>query len=51
MNISLFESKNEKLTISNIINKNGLIEINCKSGLSYNKAYDKDFSGNSSKER
>lgn len=51
MNISPFESKNEKFTNSNMINKNGIIEINCKSGLSYNKTYDRDFSGNSSKER
>ena len=51
MNNSPFESKNEKLTNSNLINKNGLLEMNYKSGLSFNKTYDKDFSANSSKER
>ena len=51
MNNSPFESKNDKLTNNKLNNKNGLIEKNYKSGLSFNKTYDNDFPSNSSKER
>ena len=51
MNNSSFESKNDKLTNSNISNKNCIIEKNYKSGLSLNKTYDKDSWANISKER
>ena len=51
MNNSPFESKNDKLTNNKLSNRNCLIEKNYKSGLSFNKTYDKDFSSNTSKER
>ena len=51
MNNSPLESKNDKLTNSNLSNKNNLLEMNYKSGLSFNKAYDKDYSANGSKDR
>ena len=51
MNNSPFESKNDKLTNSYLSNKNCLAEQDYKSGLSFNKAYDKDFSANNPKEK
>ena len=51
MNNSPLESKNDQLTNSNLSNKNSIIEMNYKSGLSFNKTNDKDFPSNGSKER
>ena len=44
MNKSPFESKNEFFTSSDVITKNNLLEINDKSGISFNKTNDKDYS-------
>ena len=51
MNKSANESKNEKITNNIILNNNSLKEVNNKSGISFNKTNDKDFSLNSSIER
>ena len=44
MNKSPFESKNEALTNNEQIKKNNILEINEKSGISFNKTADKDYS-------
>ena len=48
MNKSSFESKNEALTNNDLITKNNLLENNDKSGISFNKTADKDYSPYSS---
>ena len=51
MNKLPFESKNENITNSNLINQNNFLDINDKSAISFNKLEDKEFSQFSSKER
>jgi hypothetical protein len=48
MNKSPFESKNEIFTNNDLISKNNILEINDKSGISFNKTSDKDYSPYSS---